>query len=547
MKKKMTALVLALMILCLSVFSTAFAQEAGQAASAETAAEKSGQAASAETAAPAAEEAQDSLTVPQEAYTGVWVSERITMYFEKQENSNYVVIYWPGSAAEIYQWVYRDVKYDAAAGQMVSGKNGEHTVLEYDENGRVAKAETRYTDGTATFKINAEGKLVWTDNMEPDDSNTFTFEKTEVTHEAPSVEEILEKYYRAVAGVDKTTMPAASAATVRFAVDAKTWNVKNQDLMDNLRKGWESLTEEERISFGKNYLEALGLASSCINDWESNRETFEKIDRAADMEMVVYDPLSKYAWANLFMWTYAIINPEQPEDLEAPGHVNVEKGDDSLHSSIQPVTDSPEWITSLPSAKEENVRQLFVVAGLGMDKTTATISMHQRDEDGKWKQILSTPGYVGKNGLVPDGERKEGCGQTPVGIYHFNKAFGIAADPGCVLPYTRVTPDLYWSGDNEKHYNELVDIKEIPELDVENSEHLIDYEYEYQYCLNISFNEDGTPGRGSAIFLHCLGTKKPYTGGCVAVPENIMQLIMQNVDPDCVVVIDTLENLGGSL
>ena len=51
----------------------------------------------------------------------------------------------------------------------------------------------------------------------------------------------------------------------------------------------------------------------------------------------------------------------------------------------------------------------------------------------------------------------------------------------------------------------------------------------------------------SCLFLHCFGLKKPWTGGCVAVPENIMKLIMQNVTEDCVVVIDTLENLGGSL
>ena len=53
--------------------------------------------------------------------------------------------------------------------------------------------------------------------------------------------------------------------------------------------------------------------------------------------------------------------------------------------------------------------QLFVVAGLGMDKTTATISMHQRDDAGNWKQILSTPGFVGLNGLCPDADHREGC------------------------------------------------------------------------------------------------------------------------------------------
>ena len=220
------------------------------------------------------------------------------------------------------------------------------------------------------------------------------------------------------------------------------------------------------------------------------------------------------------------------------------QAEDHLHASIQHETDSPEWITALDAAKDENVRQLFVVAGLGMDKTTATVSMHERDENGSWKQILSTPGFVGKNGLCFDADHKEGCGQTPIGVYHFNRAFGIAADPGCAIPYLQVTDDTWWSGDPDYHYNEMVDIRDYPELAKDDSEHIIDYEYQYQYCLNISFNEDGTAGRGSAIFLHCFGPLKPYTGGCVALPENIMEQVMRRVQPDCAVVIDTLERLS---
>ena len=49
--------------------------------------------------------------------------------------------------------------------------------------------------------------------------------------------------------------------------------------------------------------------------------------------------------------------------------------------------DSPDWIKALPQAQDENVVQLFVVAGMGMDKTTATISMHERDENGAWKHL----------------------------------------------------------------------------------------------------------------------------------------------------------------
>lgn len=224
------------------------------------------------------------------------------------------------------------------------------------------------------------------------------------------------------------------------------------------------------------------------------------------------------------------------EGIEAPA---------SLRSDAQPDAASPDWVAALPQAQDAS--QLFIVAGIGMDKTTASISMHQKDESGAWKQILSTPGFVGKNGLCADADHKEGCGQTPVGVYHFNKAFGIASDPGCSIPYIQVDENTYWSGDPERFYNQMVDIRDVPELLMDDSEHIVHYKFEYQYCLNISFNEDGTPGRGSAIFLHCFGLKKPWTGGCVAVPENIMKLIMQNVTEDCVVVIDTLENLGGSL
>jgi len=228
------------------------------------------------------------------------------------------------------------------------------------------------------------------------------------------------------------------------------------------------------------------------------------------------------------------------------GNTASKAGSDGLYATTHEETPSPEWVQKLPSAQDEKVTQLFIVAGLGEDKTTATVSMHERDKDGKWKEILSTPGYVGKNGLCRDEEHVEGCGQTPMGIYRFNKAFGIADDPGCAIPYVKADNDTYWSGDSREgmHYNEMVSIKDYPDLILDDSEHIVDYDYQYQYCLNISFNEDGTPGRGSAIFLHCLGPLKPYTGGCVAIPENQMKKVMQNVKEDCVVIIDTLQSIS---
>lgn len=200
---------------------------------------------------------------------------------------------------------------------------------------------------------------------------------------------------------------------------------------------------------------------------------------------------------------------------------------------------SPDWVTALPEAQD--AQQLFVIAA--HEKTTAWVSMHEKDESGEWHMIMSTPGFIGKNGL---GKTQEGDGMTPVGTFTFNRAFGIVPDPGCAIRYVQADEDTYWSGDvNEgMHYNELVSLKDLPELDRDNSEHILDYPYEYQYCLNISYNADGTPNAGSAIFLHCLGDRKPRTGGCVAIPMDQMYFVMQHVSPDCVVVIDSMEHLG---
>ena len=90
---------------------------------------------------------------------------------------------------------------------------------------------------------------------------------------------------------------------------------------------------------------------------------------------------------------------------------------------------TPQWIQRLPAL--QNANQAVIVAQLG-EKTTAWISMHARDLNGEWQQIMSTPGFIGKNGL---GKEKEGDNKTPVGVFKFNYALGIAPDPGCQIPY----------------------------------------------------------------------------------------------------------------
>ena len=214
-------------------------------------------------------------------------------------------------------------------------------------------------------------------------------------------------------------------------------------------------------------------------------------------------------------------------------------GENTLSVQNQKPVPSPEWFTKLDAAKD--CEQLIVVAGVG--ETTCYVSMHEKDADGNWKMILQAPGYVGLEGM---GKADSYHATTPIGTFTIDKAFGIADDPGCQMEYTKVTEDDYWSGDMREgmHFNEFININDVPDLDKDSSEHLIDYTYEYTYCLNMGYNSECVPGEGSCFFFHCMSLVKPYTGGCVAVNEAVMRLIMQKVRDGCKITINKAEALG---
>ena len=203
-------------------------------------------------------------------------------------------------------------------------------------------------------------------------------------------------------------------------------------------------------------------------------------------------------------------------------------------------TPSPQWVKNLPAAQISE--QMVVVAGI--QGTTAWISMHELI-NGEWIQIMTTPGFIGRKGL---GKVKEGDNKTPVGTFKFDYAFGIAPDPGCAFPYVQVDENYYWSGDWDYKYNQMVDVREAPaNFDRRYSEHLVDYNPHYLYALNMGYNAECIPGKGAALFMHCFGPAKPWTGGCVGLPNDKMLFVMQNIRPGCTCVIDSLTNLGGKL
>ncbi len=202
---------------------------------------------------------------------------------------------------------------------------------------------------------------------------------------------------------------------------------------------------------------------------------------------------------------------------------------------------SPQWVKNLLTAQK--VEQVIIVAGVR--GSTAWISMHEKNPDGSWREIMTTPGFIGKEGLD---KVREGDNKTPSGTFNFDFAFGIAPDPGCAFPYVQVNEHHYWSSDNNYKYNQFVDDRETPDsFDKTVSEHLIDFKPNYNYCLNFDYNSGGTPDKGSALFMQCFGDTKPWTGGSVAIPEEKMLFVMQHIKQGCICIIDSLETLGGSL
>ena len=173
--------------------------------------------------------------------------------------------------------------------------------------------------------------------------------------------------------------------------------------------------------------------------------------------------------------------------------------------------------------------------------TTSSANFYFYEKRGdEWKQRLNISANIGKNGL---GKTIEGDLKTPVGIYKFNRYFGIEDNPDTDLPYVKVNRSHYWNGDsNSDRYNQLVNYEIYQDFDRSDSEHLIEVYPGYEYAMNINYNEEGIKKKGSAIFLHCL-TRRNYTAGCIAIDKLNILKVYNRLNENCYIIIDTLKNM----
>jgi L,D-peptidoglycan transpeptidase YkuD (ErfK/YbiS/YcfS/YnhG family) len=137
---------------------------------------------------------------------------------------------------------------------------------------------------------------------------------------------------------------------------------------------------------------------------------------------------------------------------------------------------------------------------------------------------------IGKKGFAEEGEKREGDGKTPSGIYPLKLTFGYDESIKTKMPYRQSLADDIWVDDvNADDYNRWTKKLET---------HATSYEIMkrednlYKYGVVIEYNTNPvTKGNGSAIFLHIWKGKDIPTAGCVAVSEENILKILEWLDP----------------
>ena len=203
-------------------------------------------------------------------------------------------------------------------------------------------------------------------------------------------------------------------------------------------------------------------------------------------------------------------------------------GTDDISGQL-PFSDGiPEWLT-------EDVNDVIVVDVRNPESSQASVTYYEKKEN--WETVFSVPGLVGKAGIADPSEKKEGDKKTPAGIYGFSMAFGILEDPGSRMGYHLVKTGDVWVDDaGSVYYNRLANGREVEE-DWSSAENLAAMAPWYDYALALDYNEEQIPGKGSAIFLHCMKEGDTYTSGCISIPEESMALVLRNVDENARIVI----------
>lgn len=179
-------------------------------------------------------------------------------------------------------------------------------------------------------------------------------------------------------------------------------------------------------------------------------------------------------------------------------------------------------------ARDGSARQLLVVE---CTEGSNALARYYVKKDGGWWLLHRCTAFIGRNGA---GKTSEGDARTPYGELRALRAFGIKPDPGCIMPYLKVTPGTIACDSPGKWYNKIVKPSDFrPQMESgeeePSGEKMWTLSPEYDYGIETDFNRECVYPLGSAIFIHCKGAKS-WTGGCVALDKRVMRQILRTAD-----------------
>jgi L,D-peptidoglycan transpeptidase YkuD (ErfK/YbiS/YcfS/YnhG family) len=137
---------------------------------------------------------------------------------------------------------------------------------------------------------------------------------------------------------------------------------------------------------------------------------------------------------------------------------------------------------------------------------------------------------MGRNGLIPADEKREGDGATPIGRWRLTRVLyrpDRIPEPTCALPTAPLSPRDGWCDDpKDPAYNTSVTLP-YPA----SHEEMWRADGLYDVVVETDHNTDPVvPGMGSAIFLHCRNPSGLPTAGCIAVDRDVLIALLAAVD-----------------
>jgi zinc D-Ala-D-Ala dipeptidase len=178
-------------------------------------------------------------------------------------------------------------------------------------------------------------------------------------------------------------------------------------------------------------------------------------------------------------------------------------------------------------------RQAVVVTTDGAEATTGTLRRYERESlQAAWRPVGNpVPVVIGRKGLALPGQKREGDGKSPSGVFPLGEAFGFAADADLQISYKQLRPTTECVDDSDSfYYNQVVDRDMIPRVDWSSSEKMRGIE-QYRWGVVVEYNTPAEQHRGSCIFLHIWSGPESTTAGCTAMKQEDLLAIMKWLEP----------------